>query len=91
MVGYTPYVPNIEAWRKQYALNNTMESKKFYTIKEINNDTPQPLPTLQIVSPAAQVIEQAKSQVKRRKQLITMFEDHGTKRKHNKVVKKKYT
>lgn len=64
-MSYSPYIPDIEAWRKQYALNNKMESKQFYTIKSSSSlgDIATP-PPLKMITPTQQVVDQAKSEIR---------------------------
>ena len=65
-IKFSPYIPNVEAW-VDYFKDQPKEYKKFYTIgrpKLKGEDMNQ----IKLVTPTEQVIEQARSEMKRQRQ-----------------------
>jgi hypothetical protein len=62
-MSYSLYIPNIEAW-KRYFKNPSKERKTFYTVSHASQHG-EKLDPIKLVSPTEQIVEQAKSSLKR--------------------------
>ena len=86
-IKYSPYIPNVEAW-VDYFKNQPKEYKKFYTIgrpKQKGED----MDPIKMISPTEQVVEQAKSRMKRARE--DDVETESCRRKTDNKQKKKKT
>ena len=82
-MSYSPYIPNFEAWKRHFT-NPPKEHKSFYTIshaKQLGRD----MDPIKLVSPTEQIVEQAKSSLKRQREQT----DCKNKRPKNKTQKPK--
>ena len=62
-IKYSPYIPNIDAW-VDYFKNQPVEYKKFYTIGRAKHKG-EDMNSIKLVTPTEQVVQQAKSELKR--------------------------
>ena len=64
-IKFSPYIPNVEAW-VDYFKDQPKEYKKFYTIgrPKLKGEDMNPI---KLVTPTEQVIEQARSEMKRQR------------------------
>ena len=86
-IKYSPYIPNVEAWI-DYFKNQPKEYKKFYTIgrpKQRGED----MDPIKMVSPTEQVVEQAKSRMKRAREDDVETQSCRRRKTDNKQKKKK--
>lgn len=65
-IKYSPYIPDVDAWL-DYFKNPAKEYKKFYTIGRPKQKSAE-LETIKLVTPTQQVVEQAKSRMKRERE-----------------------
>ena len=75
-------MPNFEAW-KQHFTNSPKEHKYFYTISPAKKSS-HDMDPIKLVSPTEQIVEQAKSSLKRER------EESHWKRKSQKIKKQKF-
>ena len=62
-MSYSPYIANMQSW-KNYFKQRTKEHKKFYTIPN-SSQHGEKMDAIKLVSPTEQIVEQAKSSLKR--------------------------
>jgi hypothetical protein len=63
-LAYVPYVPDLESWKDHFKNYVPSGPKPFYTIKK-RQQGEGTLPTIKLVTPTQQFVEQAKSQMKK--------------------------
>ncbi len=61
-MSYTPYTPDNEIWKDQFTKQGR-KPKKFYTILKPKSDGNDDKPTIQMIAPTQQTVEQAKLQI----------------------------
>jgi hypothetical protein len=65
---YVPYVADAEAWKKHFVNYRPSTPKRVYTLKDtkhLGGKQSYTTPTLEIVSPTEQFVEQAKAQLRK--------------------------
>ncbi len=70
-IRYSPYIPNIQAW-VDYFKHQPKEYKKFYTIGRPKHKG-EDMEAIKLVTPTEQVVDQAKSAVKRERDIEDTF------------------
>jgi hypothetical protein len=81
-IKFSPYIPNVEAWI-DYFKEQPNEYKKFYIIgrpKQKGED----MNPIKLITPTEQVVEQARSQMKRENDNDTDYEDISKPRRKRK-------
>lgn len=84
-MSYSPYIPNIDAWKHHFQ-NPPKETKSFYTIGLAKHHG-QNMEPIKLISPTEQVVEQAKSVMKRKRENDD-FDTYNFKKKKRKTNKK---
>jgi len=90
-MSYSPYIPNIDVWKDHFK-NPPKENKRFYTIGRVKHHG-QDMDPIKLVTPTEQVVEQAKSTLKRSREMDDFLPPYANfkKRKISKKVVKKST
>ena len=86
-IKYSPYIPNVEAWVNYFKNQPSREYKKFYSIGQ-PNQRGEDMDSIKLVSPTEQMVEQAKSRMKRERE-DDVENDTGRNKNVNKQKKKK--
>lgn len=64
-MSYVPYIPDIELWKNHFT-NTPAKYKPFYIVKKIQKGSGI-APSVNLVTPTEQVVQQAKAQLKQQK------------------------
>ena len=80
-----PYVPDVEAWKEHFMNFTPSTPKPFYVIKDRQRGDGQ-IPSVKLVTPTQQVVEQAKAQLKTSK---TSYKPKSKQVKRKKTASKK--
>ena len=73
-MSFIPYKPNAEAWKKHYQAmaDGKMDYMgSFYRVADTGGSNSEKAESIKVVAPTAQVVEQAKSELKRENQQST--------------------
>ena len=89
-MSYSQYIANVEAWKK-YFKQPTKEHKRIYTIPN-SSQHGEKLSPIKLVSPTEQILEQAKSSLKRMKEedYAQQFIPSPAKPKRKRIKNKKF-
>ena len=84
-MSYVPYVPDMEAWKHHFKNYIPSRPKSFYTLKKPQTGDGS-FPDIKLVTPTAQIVEQAKASLKLKKK-PPMKRKKQTKKHVNKTLK----
>lgn len=70
-IKFSPYIPNVEAWVEFYK-HQPNENRTFYTIGKAKQKGEE-LDAIKLITPTESVIEQAKSSLKREREIEDTF------------------